>query len=99
MSPAQQKENRRYLATVAVVLAIIAGVWWNQDRGLKAVADETHGALCALKNDIERRHRSAMRYLADHPGPEPIPGITREQIQDSIKNQKATLNALRDLSC
>lgn len=97
------KTTRRWLATVIVILAIVFGLWFNQDRGLKRVARETHASLCALRQDIERRHQAGVEYLKGHPrglvGDTGVILISAAQISDSISNQESTLSALDPLNC
>ena len=66
---------------------------------LEAVAFETHSALCTLHDDLANRLESTLEYLDKHPGPEPIPGITRATLRTSVRNQRATLAALSNLNC
>ena len=91
----------------AVVIVILSAtlVFFNarsngrtQDR-LKSVAVETHTALCTLHDDLEQRLESTLEYLDKHPGHEPIPGITRATLRTSVRNQRATLDALSNLNC
>lgn len=66
-------------------------------QGLEEVATETHESLCAFKMDLERRYETGIKFLGDNP--DGIPGISAEQIQNSLTNQKATLSALETLDC
>lgn len=97
------KPTRRWIATVVVILAIVAGLWFNQDRGLKRVARETHTSLCALRQDIQRRHEAGVEYLKEHPrglvGDAGTILISAAQIRDSLRNQESTLDALDPLNC
>lgn len=58
---------------------------------------QTHDALCALKLDLEVRHTNGVKFLKDNP--DGIPGISAEQIQQSLDNQQSTLDALASLDC
>jgi hypothetical protein len=91
----------RKIATAAVFLAIIAGLWWNQDRGLKAVATETHAALCTFKEDLEGRQEASKKYVLDvtEGRRQPIAGITLAEIRVTNKNRQNTLDALASLNC
>ena len=87
---------------MGILLAIIGGLWFNQNRGLKAVATETHGALCAFKLNLSERHRDGVRYLRDHPNGITAHGeviISAAQVQKSLDGQAATLSSLRELDC
>lgn len=81
---------------ISVVLVTGIGFWDAYDRrqALTRVAFETHTALCTFTADLEVRYKSGLAYLKENPGPEPIPGITRETLQNSVDNQKRTLDAL-----
>lgn len=52
----------------------------------------SEAALCAFRNDLERRIESAEKFLIDHP--KGIPGIPAETIKNSLQNQEATLATL-----
>ena len=95
----KQLHHRRTLAMqIGIVFVIVFGLWWSQDRGLKAVAAETHSALCSFKNDLEVRRDSQQGYLDAMQGRE-IFGIPREVIEQSVRNISATLDSLEELSC
>lgn len=71
-------------------------------RDLRAVATETHGALCAYKGDLTRRYGDGVKYLKDHPDGLVAHGevlITAAQIKRSLDAQEATLKSLRGLDC
>lgn len=95
--------TRRFVATIGVLIAIVGGLWFNQDRGLKAVATTTHDALCALRADIQQRHDDGAKYLKSHPrgliGNSGKALISAAQIRDSLRNQESTLDALEPLKC
>jgi hypothetical protein len=54
-------------------------------------------ALCALRDDVERRVQSSQNFLAEHPNG--IPGIPARTLRDSINNQQRTIDALSILKC
>ena len=91
----------RKLRIALIVVAILGAFWYGQQRGLKAVAVETHDALCTLKQDIAQRQQSTKDFLADvrSGAREPIAGISNVDLQRSIDNQQATLDALASLRC
>lgn len=91
-------DGRRRVLHVATMIAILGAFWWNQERGLKAVATETHSALCSFKKDLAIRHANGEKYLEEIKGPM-IFGIPRDVIEQSVKNQKATLDSLKGLDC
>ena len=95
--------RQRWLATAGVLVALVGGLWFNQNRGLKSLANDTHAALCTLKTDIERRHDAGVEYLLDHPrGLVSSKGevvISRQLLKQSIDAQQATLDSLAELHC
>lgn len=54
-------------------------------------------ALCALKEDLQRRVKTGRDFLAAHPNG--IPGIPVKTIKDGITNQQRTIDSLRILKC
>lgn len=95
--------SHRLAAKTLVFLALLGALYWNQERGLRDLTDQTHGALCAFKQDIEIRRESAIQYLKDNQnGVIDREGnilISSEQIQQSIDSQSATLRSLSALDC
>lgn len=92
---------RRMVATGLIFAAIVGGLWWNQDRGLKAVATQTHDALCAFKTDLERRSRATEEFIDDvkHGRRPPIQGVSLADLRRSLDTQRSTLQALKTLDC
>lgn len=67
---------------------------------IQNVAITTHDSLCALKEDIQRRHDAGVKYLADHPNQDPILGdVPRATIEKSVSDQQHTLDSLSGLDC
>lgn len=101
--PLSNARGGRSWATIAVILAIVFGLWFNQARGLKKVANDTHTSLCALKNDIQTRHEAGVNYLLDHPrGLVSSRGeviISRPLLKQSLDAQQATIDSLDSLDC
>jgi len=58
---------------------------------------ESHDALCVLRDDLERRVANSRAFLEEHP--DGIPGIPAKTIRDGIRNQERTIEALDDISC
>jgi len=80
------------VATVVLYLLVIAvAVRAYHD------ADVSRGALCALREDLEKRVASSKDFLIENPGG--IAGIPAKTIRDGIKNQERTIKALDGLSC
>jgi hypothetical protein len=90
---------------VVVVMAgvVLAGATATHNQGaeLRRVAVETHGALCALKVDLERRAVASEQYVEDveEGRRRLIKGITLTDLRRSIDNQRATLASLSELDC
>lgn len=59
--------------------------------------DRNTTALCAFKNDLEKRNQDAAKFLADHP--EGAFGFTPAQIKQQIDNYARTIDALSSLHC
>ena len=91
------------IATVVLYLVLVAfGTFaWieaaNRRDDIKQAALSANSALCALRNDVERRVVNSQEFLDKHPGG--IPGISRQDIKQSIANQRRTIKALGDLEC
>lgn len=95
---------------VAFCIAVTALLVWfgisqsHQAASIRDNALETHAALCAFKSDLERRHSEGVKYLREHPQGlvsertgEVL--ITAAQFNQSLNNQKDTLDALAALDC
>lgn len=80
------------IATIILYLAMlgIAGyAWWTAHKNAEA--------LCAVREDQERRVTASLQFLADNP--DGIPGISAAQIKTSIENSKRTVEALSGVNC
>lgn len=84
------------LVLIAIV-AVTAFAYYRTEARVSDVATETHTALCTFKADLERRYEDGRQFLNENP--DGIPGITTEDIQRSLANQKSTLDALAILEC
>lgn len=65
-------------------------------------ARDTHSALCAFKVDLRGRYINGGKILADHPeDPVKVFGLTipRDQLMQTHKSQKSTLDSLAVLDC
>ena len=97
------------LIAVGVVLnttGVVITLFLNADRAaeLRDVAvqtsrnaEQTRGALCALRADLERRSVTSRAFLREHPNG--IPGISAKVIRDGIRNQERTVRALAGIDC
>lgn len=62
------------------------------------LANETHGSLCVLKKDYEKRVTDSEAFLVKHP--QGIPGLaSRADILRSIQAIEANVVSLRNLNC
>ena len=87
-------EHLGIIAYLILVCALLVNVY-----RVEAIADESRGALCDLRSDIEHRVENTQRFLDEHPGAFPIPSISRAELQRSLDGQLRTLSALSDLDC
>lgn len=83
------------LAFVGVLAALSFAIVSN--RHLARDGREAHDALCIFKNDLQQRAIDSATFLAAHPGG--FAGIDAATIQNSIKNQLATVDSLSLLDC
>jgi predicted negative regulator of RcsB-dependent stress response len=89
-----------YAALVLIGAFSIALIGWQlreQNQQIDEVAMANQQALCALRNDLERREETTERFLQEHPNG--IPGISSQQLQESLENQRRTIRALRFIEC
>lgn len=90
-------------ATIVLYLSVVlvAGLgFWSAQQQRKALARETEKtvmALCTFRADLQRRYEAGVDFLRENP--DGIPGITAEDLQRSLDNQKSTLDALEGLPC
>ena len=97
------------LGFIVVFCIAVTGalVWFGMTQGeqssqLKAVATETHSALCTLKQDLQSRYDANLKLLKDHPeDPIVVYGLTipRDTLVTNAAGQKSTLGALQILDC
>lgn len=83
-----------YLIVALTVLLVLSPI------AIKNVHDytaETQQALCALREDIERRVEGSREFLRDHP--EGIAGISASAIRVSLEGQERTVMVLASLDC
>lgn len=92
------KRNLRLLtrATVGLYLVVIvvSGYLWYQN---KTQGDRNTGALCALRQDLERRVAASEDFLSRNP--HGFPGISAATLQKSITDQQRSIVALSGLHC
>lgn len=99
----QQALKRLTIATVVAYALLAAtmlggyGLSLHASAELRGVANRTNEALCTFRADLVRRVENAKAFLKEHPGG--FGGITAYDLQRSIDNQQATINALRTLEC
>lgn len=80
------------IATVILYIALIgAGAY------VYAEDHTTQQSICALRGDLETRVHEGKVFLVEHP--KGFGSITAHQIQESINNEKRTIDALSDLAC
>lgn len=86
-----------FLTVVAVIGIYTRGAVNAVDTRARAEAASTHNSLCTFRADLEKRADQSQAFLDDHP--EGFPGIPAPVIQNSIDNQRRTLDSLRSLNC
>jgi hypothetical protein len=96
-------QQRMTRATVALylVLALFGGVAWSVRASDTARVDEiastNQAALCAFREDVERRVVSSEEFLEENP--QGIPGISAAMIRRSLIAQRETVEALSVVEC
>jgi CRP-like cAMP-binding protein len=86
------------VAALSLIVLALATTWRAADqRRIDELARSTNAALCTFKADLERRYQAGLAFLAKNP--EGIPGISRADLEHSLANQRATISALRSLTC
>lgn len=91
--------NARLLFVVALVVGVllVGGIWkvGSQQSELERQSDQNANALaalCAFKDDLERRVKATEEFLREHPGG--IPGVPIATLLESLANQKLTIKTL-----
>lgn len=93
-----------FLLTV-VSCAVSTAVLWrnlsNQSDRIEQVATLNHTNLCQVEGRILKKARrekaDAQRFLKAHPNG--IPGISRAEIENAVKNDDADIRAATDRTC
>lgn len=71
----------------------------SRDAQVAALAAQSQASWCAAKQNAQTSIGQTIEYLATHPGPEPIPGITRATLLDGLKRQRAFVAAIKVEGC
>lgn len=87
--------NRCHIAIIVSFAALLVSLFGNFT--LYQIAHNNNQTLCALKNDLQVRYDAGQAFLKDHPNG--IPGIPRSALLVSLRNQRATLESLKNLDC
>lgn len=93
--------SHRLAAKTLVFLVLVVALYWNQERGIRHLTNQTHTALCAFKGDLDRRVELTQVYLDANDDRYPIPGleVPRDDIAVQLANQRRTLASLKILEC
>ena len=83
---------------IVVIIMLVASAWINmqieaeREQGVRA-----ERAICALAYDLKVRSERSRQYLRDIESGKrtPIPGITRNDIEQGLRNQERTEKILR----
>ena len=89
-------EHRNVLAYAVLVAAMLVGVY-----RVESVAKENRDSICRFVVNLTERRDAQVEYrddLEDGTRP-PIPGVTIGDIQRSIDQQTATIDAFAELNC
>ena len=90
------KENANSLVAVGGVLLILAGTFAGILK-VYSTADNTHKAICALRQERVDGVLAGREFLRRHPTG--IPGISRTDLERSIQQQQQTVRAFRFADC
>ena len=85
------------VAVVMFTLALTASRARNAE--VAAIAAESRSSWCAVKQNTQRQIESTSNYLATHPSREPIPGINRAALYDSLKRLRTFRDAIKVDGC
>lgn len=95
----QRALNIMIVATVLLWLVFGAAFAYlfvaNQDR--VGEGQRAHDAVCLLRADLQTRVTTGNQFLRDHP--EGALGISASDLQRSLDNQQATIDALSEAGC
>lgn len=69
----------------------------NRRADIENLAEDTAGALCSVRADLQRRVDNSKQFLLEHP--EGIPSIPPAVILKSIADTESTVEALSELEC
>jgi hypothetical protein len=96
-----RKIEMSFIAIVLAAFSILAVMGWNiqKNRQLAQDGEQAHDAICNLRDDVRRRVDASQQLLDEHPNAKVIFAIPRSVIENSVKGQQATLDALSDLDC
>lgn len=84
---------------VLAFTAVLAGMGFliDQNRHRANDGQQSHDALCVLKDDLRQRIKDTQTFLDEHP--KGFAGIPKATIQNSIRNQQLTVDSLVLLRC
>lgn len=88
----RRKMNFQLAMNALCILALVIGGWY-----FATQASESHAALCNLRADQVQRVRSSEEFLDKNP--QGIPGISRAQIEQGLRNSRRTIQSLDSLGC
>lgn len=85
--------NVALVIAVVILIALLSNL--NQRETMNQQGNTR--ALCALRDDLNRRVDSGLAFLRTHP--HGIPGISAGSIRQSLNGQERTIIALRPVVC
>jgi len=80
------------IATVFLYIALVGVVAWAY-----SLSHANTVALCAFRDDAQRRLDQNKQYLGDHP--RGVAGLSPKQLQANIANSEQTIKSLTGLNC
>lgn len=88
------------LAAISVACSVVSLVVVNQVASRAArIASDARVSDCAQKANAQEAVAQTTKYLDKNPGPEPIPGIKRAELENSLTRQKNFLAAFAATDC
>lgn len=87
--------NRRSVGQLQAQASLLR----EQDARITQLAQESHTGLCGVRYNAQKQIETTADFLAQHSGPEPIPGITRATLEQSLQRQRALRDALNPVDC
>lgn len=90
--------NLAILTITTFLLLLGMGAYFiNANHQLAVEGRQAHDAICALREDLQRRIATTEQFIRDHP--EGIAGIPVAELERSVESQKLTVDSLYEAKC